>query len=269
MTTSALKIIAVVTMLIDHVGEFIPGTPIWLRWIGRLSAPIFVFCMTEGVRHTSNRRLYLLRLYGFSAGMGLMNFALNSIFPDAPVYLSNNIFTTLFLASGIIMLIEVLRRPNGEKWKNVGLVAVLVVSQILVEPFLPTIIAGYGENAARLIFALIPQILFTEGGIAFVLFGVIQYFLAADVARGKKLHFALFYCFFSIYMCIGGGLSLSQLFTQNYQWMMLASLPLLLCYNGEQGGETAPLAKVAVKYFFYLFYPLHIAALFVASNFAT
>ncbi|WP_442913827.1 TraX family protein [Lacrimispora sp.] len=41
MTSTSLKILAAILMSIDHIGEFIPGMPIYLRWIGRLSAPIF------------------------------------------------------------------------------------------------------------------------------------------------------------------------------------------------------------------------------------
>ncbi len=34
MTTTILKILAVIFMTIDHVGEFLPDTPIFFRWIG-------------------------------------------------------------------------------------------------------------------------------------------------------------------------------------------------------------------------------------------
>ncbi|MCM3362219.1 MULTISPECIES: conjugal transfer protein TraX [Bacillaceae] len=29
-------------MIIDHYGEFFPNTPEYLRWIGRISIPIFI-----------------------------------------------------------------------------------------------------------------------------------------------------------------------------------------------------------------------------------
>ena len=44
MTTTTLKLIALALMLIDHIGEFIPGTPLFLRILGRASAPVFLFC---------------------------------------------------------------------------------------------------------------------------------------------------------------------------------------------------------------------------------
>lgn len=45
MTSTSLKVIALILMLLDHIGQFIPGTPLWLHWLGRLSAPVFMFCM--------------------------------------------------------------------------------------------------------------------------------------------------------------------------------------------------------------------------------
>ena len=46
-----LKIIAMVSMVSDHVGDlFFPGV-MWLRMIGRLAMPIFSFCIAEGYAH--------------------------------------------------------------------------------------------------------------------------------------------------------------------------------------------------------------------------
>ena len=57
----ALKVIACVTMLTDHVGAvFLPWT--WPRIIGRLSFPIFCFLLAEGVFRTRHPGKYALRL---------------------------------------------------------------------------------------------------------------------------------------------------------------------------------------------------------------
>ena len=50
--TDFLKLIAIVSMLIDHIGSvFFPEVRV-LRWIGRLAFPIFCYCMTVGLLYT-------------------------------------------------------------------------------------------------------------------------------------------------------------------------------------------------------------------------
>ena len=55
---NVLKIIALITMLIDHIGlVFFPGIEIF-RIIGRISFPIFAFMIAEGCEHTENKKKY-------------------------------------------------------------------------------------------------------------------------------------------------------------------------------------------------------------------
>ena len=62
MSTTMLKIIALITMIIDHIGLYIPNTSEYLRYIGRISAPIFLFCSVLGYINTHNKKKYLLIL---------------------------------------------------------------------------------------------------------------------------------------------------------------------------------------------------------------
>lgn len=65
-SSSALKIIACITMVIDHVGFlFFPDQEIW-RIIGRLSFPLFAFLIAEGYHHTKDVRMYVKRLFLFA-----------------------------------------------------------------------------------------------------------------------------------------------------------------------------------------------------------
>ena len=59
---TALKLIALASMVLDHVGDnFFPGQ-IWMRVLGRAAMPLFAFCVAEGFCHTRNKGRYLLRL---------------------------------------------------------------------------------------------------------------------------------------------------------------------------------------------------------------
>ena len=55
-----LKILAILTMTIDHIVVMCTIQP--LRSIGRLALPLFCFLIAEGVMHTKNFKKYILRL---------------------------------------------------------------------------------------------------------------------------------------------------------------------------------------------------------------
>ena len=59
---SLLKLIAILTMAIDHTGViFFPGT-LWLRLIGRIAFPLFCWGIVIGSEKTRNWKRYALRL---------------------------------------------------------------------------------------------------------------------------------------------------------------------------------------------------------------
>lgn len=58
---NALKIIAMVTMAIDHIGLYLFPDVLIFRLIGRVSMPIYVFLISEGVRLSKDNSLYLDR----------------------------------------------------------------------------------------------------------------------------------------------------------------------------------------------------------------
>ncbi len=62
MSSFTLKIFALITMVIDHIGfVFFPNSTI-LRTIGRLSMPLFAFQIALGFKHTKSREKYILRM---------------------------------------------------------------------------------------------------------------------------------------------------------------------------------------------------------------
>ncbi len=61
-----LKLIAIITMFIDHIGYFIYPEIRGLRVIGRIAFPIFAYMIAMGYIHTSNRKKYAKRLFLFA-----------------------------------------------------------------------------------------------------------------------------------------------------------------------------------------------------------
>lgn len=101
----SLKFIMTVLMVLDHIGQFFPNTPEYLRWIGRVVAPIFFFLATEGYAHTRNRVKYIKRLYIAAFIMFVGNMALWIVFSNEP-FISNNIFFTLAVNLSLIYVRE-------------------------------------------------------------------------------------------------------------------------------------------------------------------
>lgn len=109
---SALKMIAIITMLIDHTAAVLLSiyppamTPLFYmggkgysvyricRDVGRVAFPIFCFLLTEGFIHTRNRVRYGRNLFLFAL---ISEIPWNFMFSDTWTYVKQNVFFTLFL----------------------------------------------------------------------------------------------------------------------------------------------------------------------------
>ena len=63
---TTLKLIAMISMVFDHVGDMFFPDAVWPRMIGRLAMPVFSFCIAEGYTHTKDKKKYLCRIGVFA-----------------------------------------------------------------------------------------------------------------------------------------------------------------------------------------------------------
>ena len=72
-----LKTIALALMVLDHIHYFFEFTgciPTVFSMLGRLSAPLFLFCTVEGFAHTHDRKRYFIRIWAIGAAMAALEF---------------------------------------------------------------------------------------------------------------------------------------------------------------------------------------------------
>ena len=96
MSIFVLKVIALIAMALDHIAEVF-GWEGWnilslnaskLRYIGRLSYPIFAFCIVSGWINTHDRKKYFSRIC-LCAFMSQIPFSLAFCIPNLSIISSN------------------------------------------------------------------------------------------------------------------------------------------------------------------------------------
>lgn len=228
-SSTALKIIAVTTMFIDHIGAVLieggilgegmtlslsdiasfSSRSVWwqtdliLRLVGRIAFPIFAFLLVEGFLHTRNVKKYGIRLliFGF-----LSEIPFDLAVFHIPFYFGyQNVFFTLFFA---LLALWGLRRWEDKKslWKQIAAVGLCCLGAAALK-------SDYGA------------------------FGVIFVVLLYMTRENPRIQ------------TISGSLAISWELTA-----FLAFIPIRL-YNGTKG-------KGSLKYIFYAFYPLHLLFLY-------
>lgn len=266
LSDTSLKEIALALMVLDHIHYFFSFTgavPEWFSMLGRVSAPLFLFCTAEGFAHTHDRRTYLLRLWAMGAGMGLVQFVIGVGLGRRAdgFYPMNGILRDLTVACLLWQGIDWLRqRRLGRALALVGGVGVLwpAVSLALVAALPPA-----GQLPLYFLsWTVLPNWAFsTDGGVWFILGGVLLYAL-----RGRRKIQVLAWAAWAFWidmgsvsylLRMGGGVSLGQAMLLSYQWMEVFAAPLMLLYNGQRGAGH--------KQLFYWFYPAHVYGLYLLS----
>lgn len=196
LTGNQLKIIALVTMTIDHIGlELFPHVPL-LRIIGWLAFPIFAYMIAEGCCHTRNRRRYLLSMTALAALCQVVY-----LVAMGSVYMS--VLVTFSLSILLIYALDYGRKRGGTAW----LVPLALLSAIyFVSEVLPILLRGTGY------------------GIDYGLWGIL---LPVFVYLGKDRPTKLFLAALALCLIAAG--------SGSAQWWGLAAIPLLALYNGTRG----------------------------------
>ena len=224
---NTLKLIAAITMVIDHVGYLLFPKVVLLRIIGRLSFPIFAFMIAEGCKHTRNKLRYFLNV-------SLLAFLCQFVY----FILSGS--TTMYslvcfsLSIPIIYFMQFLKRILTCKDVNIinkiVYVTLFCLSIIGVYIINELIIIDYGFWGCML--PVITSIFIFEKEMP------IKWLRKFDNEYSQILLFIIgLLC-----LCIARGTFV--------QYFSLLAIPVIMLYSGKRG-------KYNMKYFFYIFYPLH------------
>lgn len=197
LSNNALKIIAMVSMLIDHMGLiFFPQHQIF-RIIGRIAFPIFAYMIAEGAFYTRNRKKYLLMI----AGLGIACQLVSTISTGS---LYQNILITFSLSIAVIFSVDnFLKKKNPSSFL---LTAFTVISVIFISYIAPMIFEDYGFKV--------------DYGIWGVLIPVFVYF---SPTKTLKIFFTTLILAIRIFL-VG-----------ELQLFALLAIPFLILYNGKRG----------------------------------
>lgn len=264
MSNFILKLIAIISMLIDHTGVIFfssvdhPELYILSRGIGRLAFPIFVFLVVEGFYHTKDVKKYLKRLGIFALISEIpYDIALYKYETGANVIEDvKNVFTGGFHDDKLETL---LGRFSG--YQNVfftlflGLLLIYYMSLVEKKYEKQLLISNIIDFALTVLFCGLSYLIKSDYSIAGILM-----FIGFYLFRGSKLMQSI-----CIFIISGTILSNVPYFQQTGDIMavisMLATLSMIpiALYNGKKGKN--------VKYIFYIFYPVHLFLLFLIKMF--
>jgi hypothetical protein len=230
-----LKLVAIVTMIIDHVGAIFFPHIWWFRLIGRFSFPLFGYLLATGFDKTSNKFNYSLRLGLFAV---ISQYFYNLAFH--PTHLVLNIFATLFVT---FIILVILTTERLQTWTKTCLVGFLLLTSFLLS---------------------------MDYGVIGILSIISMYFL-----QKKKWSLFLsqiilwgLYCSYNIYTLAISGTEFS-LWVELLQ--LFAPLAIGIIYIiGEiklktESWQLSKKQRKIIQYGFYLFYPVHLLLLHLIS----
>ena len=266
-----LKTIALVLMVLDHIHyffEFTGWVPTVFSMLGRLSAPLFLFCTVEGFAHTHDRKRYFIRIWAIGAAMAALEFFMiyaKAFWRGDGFYPLNAIFQDLALLCIVWQGIDWLREKKLAKgiaaiaavlcWPFVVIVFLLLFPQVQDMPIASTVVAFVITSPLPMWTAI------TDGGWSCLLGGVLLYGLRnhrrLQAAVWAGCTFLADFVLAYLMACRQPGFVWTQMFTDYYEWFGVGAAVLMLLYNGQRGSGH--------KKLFYWFYPAHVYLLYGAS----
>ena len=221
-----LKIIACVTMLLDHIGAvFMPSIVNYnlyyaLRIVGRLAFPIYCFLLAEGVAHTKNPVKYGLRLF---VGILLAEIPFDLALFGRFTWDHQSVMVTLFLGFGMALIIQKLDRTK--------LVPVIA-------------------------FAFLAELFRTDYGAWGV--GMIALFVLTRERKDRNMIQTLMLAAIC-YLMNSASVPIFGIRLPIELFAVLALIPIFL-YTGKKSTGSK-----AVQTIFYLFYPVHLLVLYMIT----
>lgn len=241
-SAACLKIVAVVLMIINHVGDIACSQwfgyyGFWytFQWyISRASFVLFAFLISEGMYKTHDRKSYLFRL-GLLALISEIPYDL-CFYGTAYLPSYNNVFLTLFLGALGISLIDLFDK-NTERWKQVVIALVM---------FYLAYLAGGDYDAFGVMVILAFYYLRDKKWLMFITVALLLFF-------GYFLS-CIDYMIEDFYGYIAS-------ITENAIMELhgVLAFPLIALYKGKKGVNMP-------KWFFYGFYPAHLLLLWIITE---
>ncbi|MBQ8639092.1 MAG: hypothetical protein IJ468_07980 [Lachnospiraceae bacterium] len=278
MSSVVLKLIAVITMLIDHAaascfhiwglyGIEVPLLDMNLYWfcrlIGRIAFPIYCFLIVEGVHYTRDWKKYALRLGALALLSELpFDFCLHGLqinlgrpdvfgqLMDGLDWKHQNVFFTLLLGMLCVQFLKAGRQLLTGYWA--GKKDRTVPDRIRFLLF--TVLRYASWIAVTLGLAWVAEhVLCTDygnGGVIMIsIMGLIDEYWEDVAAWLPKWLIRTAICALALWTCC-------QVLNNEFEmWGMIALLPIAL-YNGKKG-----YSNKVLQYGFYLFYPVHLVVL--------
>ena len=228
LSNNTLKIIACISMFCDHLGFLVFPDQIIYRIIGRIAFPIFAFMLAEGAFYTKNKIKHLLIIGWLAIIMQIVLFYFTGM-TDFSIFIH---FTfSIFLIRLLDYFIDNLK-TKSYIYAVLGFLGFILLGSSL---YLLTEHTTY---------------FFMNYGFIGIMMPVLIYIVKKYVPRFKNLIITLLMIILLAYHA-----KLLNFPINNYA---LISVLLLQFYNGKRG-------KLKLKYFFYLFYPLHFVVIYAIS----